>query len=267
MRRTVVIMISKVGTDKAEINIIERKAELAVNIAVSLLESGAEVKRAEESAERVALALGAKSCEVLALISFILLTYDATGGESYTKARRAKGSGVDFTRFEKLNALSRKICEGRLDFFDAEKEFLSANQRTETGKIKPYLLSMTVAFCFALFFGGGVFEAVASAICANTVQLMNSKVGGKIGNRLLFICVTSFLAGAACLSTVAVGLAKNYDAVAIGNIMLLVPGISIVSAARDFIGGDLLSGIMRFAEAVLTALAIAVGFALPSLLL
>ena len=252
--------------DKTDLNVIERKAELAVNIAVSLLESGAEVKRAEESAERVALALGAESCEVLALISFILLTYDAPDGESYTKARRVKGSGADFTRFESLNALSRNICEGRLDFESAEREFLNANQRTETGRIKPYLLSMTVAFCFALFFGGGIREALSSAICANTVQIMNSKAGGRIGNRLLFICITSFLAGASCLGTVIIGLARNYDTVAIGNIMLLVPGISIVSAARDFIGGDLLSGIMRFAESVLTALAIAVGFALPSLL-
>ncbi len=249
------------------LNIIERKAELAINIAVSLLESGAEVKRAEESAERVAIALGAKSCEVLALISFMLLTYDDPSGESFTKARMVKGGGADFTRFEKLNALSRRICEGKTDFYSAEEEFLIANQRTEVKSVKLYLLSMTVAFCFALFFGGGLPEAFSSALCANTVQFMNSKGGGRIGNRLLFVCITSFVAGAACLSTVKIGLARNYDTVAIGNIMLLVPGISLVSAARDFIGGDLLSGIMRFAESVLTALAIAVGFALPSLLL
>ena len=96
---------------------------------------------------------------------------------------------------------------------------------------------------------------------------MREKVGRRIENKLLFTCVTSFVAGLTCLLTVKSGLAGNYDAVAIGNIMLLVPGISIVSAARDFMGGDLLSGIMRFAESVLAALAIAVGFALPSLLI
>ncbi len=249
------------------LNIIERKAELAINIAVSLLESGAEVKRAEESAERIAIALGARSCEVLALISFILLTYDAPEGESYTKARRIKGGAVDFTKFERLNSLSRKICEGKVGLEEAEAEFLTVNRRTKAKSVKLYLLSMTVAFCFALFFGGGITEAISSALCANTVQLMNSKAGGRIENRLLFICITSFVAGAACLCTVKIGLARNYDTVAIGNIMLLVPGISLVSAARDFIGGDLLSGIMRFAESVLTALSIAVGFALPSLLL
>ena len=247
-------------------DITERKAELAINIGVSLLECGAEVKRAEESAERVALALGAESCEVFALVSFILLTFDSSDGESFTKSKKVKNGGADFSRFERLNALSRKICEKKMDFQKAEEEFLIANRKTEMKTSTLYLLSMAVAFCFALFFGGGLPEAFSSAISSNTVQLMNIKAGGKIENRLLFICVTSFVAGAACLFTVKLGMARNYDAVAIGNIMLLVPGISLVSAARDFIGGDLLSGIMRFAESVLTALAIAIGFALPSLL-
>ena len=249
------------------INIIERKASLAVNIGGALLECGAEVKRAEESAEKVAFALGAKSCEVLTLVSFILLTYYSESGESITKSKKVRGSGADFLRFERLNSISRRICEGKLTLDAAETEFMGACVETKAGRKRVYFLSMTVAFCFALFFGGGVAEAVASALSANTVQLMREKVGRRMENKLLFTCVTSFVAGLTCLFTVKSGLAGNYDAVAIGNIMLLVPGISIVSAARDFMGGDLLSGIMRFAESVLTALAIAVGFALPSLLI
>jgi uncharacterized membrane protein YjjP (DUF1212 family) len=248
-------------------NIIERKASLAVNIGVSLLECGAEVKRAEESAEKVALSLGAKSCEVLTLVSFILLTYYSESGESITKSRSVRGGGVDFFRFERLNALSRDICGGKIDFEDAEKEFIKANKGTVIKKSRLYILSMTVAFCFALFFGGGISEALSSALCANTVQMMNLNFGNRRRNKLLFTCVTSFVAGISCLSAVKIGMAADYDTVAMGNIMLLVPGISIVSAARDFIGGDLLSGIIRFAESVLSALAIAVGFALPSLLL
>ena len=248
-------------------DITDRKAELAINVALSLLESGGEVKRAEESAERIAIALGAKSCEVMALLSFILIVYDAPNGESITKAKKVRGGGADFSRFERLNELSRKICDGRIDFEQAEKEFITVNLKTEIGKGKLYLLSMVVAFSFAIYFGGGISEAFSSAICSCTVQMMNLRFGGRRGNKLLFTCVTSFVAGISCLWTVKIGIAANYDTVAIGNIMLLVPGISLVSSARDFIGGDLLSGIMRFAESVLTALAIAVGFALPSLLL
>lgn len=259
--------ITVYGRVEMEAFAIERRAMLAINVGVSLLESGAEVKRAKESARRIALALGAERCEVLALGSFMILTFFSQDGQSCTKAKRVNDGGADFYKFERLNALSRKICTGRLCFCEAETEFKAVNVRTEVSTARLYLLSMAVAFCFALFFGGGIAEAFSSAICALTVQFLSLRGGGKPENRLISVCVTSLVAGAACLIAVKLGPATNYDAVAIGNIMLLVPGISFMSAARDFIGGETLSGMVRFAEAVLTALAIAVGFALPSLLI
>ncbi|MFR7936702.1 MAG: threonine/serine exporter family protein, partial [Clostridium perfringens] len=45
----------------------------------------------------------------------------------------------------------------------------------------------------------------------------------------------------------------------IGSIMLLVPGLSITNAIRDTIAGDLISGLIRAAEAFLVAISIAVG--------
>ncbi|MCT7823800.1 MAG: threonine/serine exporter family protein, partial [Lactobacillus crispatus] len=42
----------------------------------------------------------------------------------------------------------------------------------------------------------------------------------------------------------------------------LVPGLAITNALRDLFMGDLLSGIMRMCEAVLTALALGGGVAL-----
>ena len=41
--------------------------------------------------------------------------------------------------------------------------------------------------------------------------------------------------------------------------MLLVPGLAITNAIRDTISGDLLSGVIRAAEAFLVAVSIAVG--------
>ena len=47
----------------------------------------------------------------------------------------------------------------------------------------------------------------------------------------------------------------------IGTIMLLVPGLTVGNALRDMIDGDLLAGLLQLAEAVLCALAIALGCA------
>ena len=51
------------------------------------------------------------------------------------------------------------------------------------------------------------------------------------------------------------------DKVVIGNIMLLIPGIALTTSLRDMINGDTISGLLGLSEAVLKALAIAIGFA------
>jgi len=52
----------------------------------------------------------------------------------------------------------------------------------------------------------------------------------------------------------------------IGNIMLLIPGIAFTTALRDIINGDTLSGLLGLCEAILRALAVAIGFAVVLLL-
>ena len=51
------------------------------------------------------------------------------------------------------------------------------------------------------------------------------------------------------------------DSIVIGNVMLLIPGLALTSALRDIIGGDLITGSLVMIEAVLKAVAIAIGFA------
>jgi len=44
--------------------------------------------------------------------------------------------------------------------------------------------------------------------------------------------------------------------------MLLIPGMSIGSAMKDLMSGNLIAGILQLTEAVITALAITIGFAI-----
>ncbi len=60
-------------------------------------------------------------------------------------------------------------------------------------------------------------------------------------------------------------LAKDYfdllrvDKIIIGSIMPLVPGVAITNALRDSISGDFVSGMSKLSEAVIIAVAIAIG--------
>ena len=60
------------------------------------------------------------------------------------------------------------------------------------------------------------------------------------------------------------GLADSVEMVSIGNVMLLIPGIMLTNSLRDMFGGDTITGGIRFIEATLVAVMIALGFSASS---
>ena len=57
------------------------------------------------------------------------------------------------------------------------------------------------------------------------------------------------------------GIGNSPEKIMIGNIMLLIPGIAFTTSLRDLINGDTISGLIGLIEAIVKAIAIAIGFA------
>ena len=55
------------------------------------------------------------------------------------------------------------------------------------------------------------------------------------------------------------GLKVQFDRIIIGGIILLMPGVALVTAIRDLFNGDYLSGSIRLMDALLTGVCIAIG--------
>ena len=58
-----------------------------------------------------------------------------------------------------------------------------------------------------------------------------------------------------------IGMIDSVDKVNMGNIMLLIPGLAMVNAIKDLVSGEMLSGLLRLTQAIVQALAVALGFA------
>ena len=69
----------------------------------------------------------------------------------------------------------------------------------------------------------------------------------------------SAVVAAIVLFSVRLGLCGHSDKIIIGTLMNLVPGVALTNSIRDIIGGDLLAGITKLTEALMTAVAIALG--------
>ena len=65
---------------------------------------------------------------------------------------------------------------------------------------------------------------------------------------------------------VKIGFGNETSKIIIGGIMLLIPGVALTNSIRDVISGDIVSGMLRFAEAMIIALAIAAGYILVSVI-
>jgi uncharacterized membrane protein YjjP (DUF1212 family) len=126
-----------------------------------------------------------------------------------------------------------------------------------------YFLS---SFAFSLFFGGSLVDALLSGAIGMVIRLLLLAAGRLlvpgIAANLLCAIAGGFLAHGFSW----MGIPCSPDQIAIGDIMLLVPGIPMTNAVRDMFTGDTISGLLRFTESALISLALAWGFALPSLL-
>ena len=83
---------------------------------------------------------------------------------------------------------------------------------------------------------------------------------------LFIMCnvVASFLLSFASILLVRNGFGMDANKIIIGNIMLLIPGVALTNSLRDVVSGDTMSGLLRFLEAVILAMAIAAGYILAS---
>ena len=79
-------------------------------------------------------------------------------------------------------------------------------------------------------------------------------------NGMVRSLISSFAAGVLSVLCVTVGFGDNVDKIIIGTIMLEIPGLSFGNALRDLLCGDTLAGTMRFIQAILQALMIALGY-------
>ena len=66
---------------------------------------------------------------------------------------------------------------------------------------------------------------------------------------------------------VKVGFGAHYDAISLGNIMLLIPGIAMTNSIHDMFVGDMISGVSRFFQSLVIAFIVTFGFTLAGMLL
>lgn len=236
-----------------------------LDIGEQMLISGAEISRVEDSICRICKAYQAKRVDVFCITSNILLTVHLEDGSTLTQSRRVFRYSTNLNKLDKLNNLSRHLCNYTPELSYICEELEKINKDQPYGPYVQYMIYALIAGAFTIFFGGNLADALVSAGIAILLKLLINLVQVVDKNPLVINIFCSFVVGMLAIFAVNRGLGSNLEKIIIGNIMLMIPGVALTNSIRDMISGDTMSGLLRLCEAILLALSISVGFALATL--
>ena len=236
---------------------------LSLDIGERMLKCGAEISRVEETIGYILDGYGIKYKEIFAMNSLIIVTIRKED-ESYTESRRIMHIDKDLYQLEKLNELSRSICNENISRKEVLKKIDSYKGKY---KVMPIIGGMIAAPAFTLFFGGNYKDAAISLLIALVLCVYNQFMSHTHINTLINSFISSFIIGITSILLVKIGLADNFDKIIIGNIMLLIPGLSMFISINDIFKGDTMSGLGRFTEGLFLALVVGAGVGLSLIML
>lgn len=243
---------------KAEIN-REELLECTLELGKCMVQSGAEVRRVEDTITRIAHAYGAVSSEVFSITALVLATVKWKDGTRLTQSKRIEGFGTNLRKLEQYNALARYICQKKPCVGEIQsrmKEITKSKKRTWVDAVG-YMIS---AGAFAVFFGGTFTDGIAAAILGLFVFFFDIFLTGALANKIVYTLFACMATGWLAILSVQVGLGDNLDKIMVGDIMLFIPTLALCNSLKDMLHGDILTGMYRSVEAVLIAAAIAGGF-------
>ena len=233
--------------------------DLATDLGYELAMSGAETFRIEESITRVLASYGVQA-EAFAIPNYLVVSIITDSGKPITRMRRIGQHGNDLDSVEKFNGLSRALCNRKPEpKVGLEWLKMVKSQKIFYSRPVVYLGNFLGALGFALFFGGNWTDGICAGICGLLVGFITQFLEDMKANHFFRTIAAAFSMSLLAYIMSAMEIAPNVDAVVIGTLMLLVPGLLFTNAMRDIIYGDTNSGVNRIVQVLLIAVALALG--------
>lgn len=239
-------------------NKYEKKRVLALALFAGelMLKNGAETYRAEDTITRICQSRGLGSISAFVTPTVIIVGDDRSDGYSFVKSISQRTTNLE--KVSLVNELSRKFVNQELTVDEAYKELKSISVSKSYNKAIRLLCCGLASSMFGYLFGGNIMDMLSGFIIAMIATEIGIVLGNYEVNLFLSNALCSIAIGILALLFYNLGLGDNLDMVIASSIMPLLPGFSLTNGIRDFIAGDLISGVSRAFEAIMIAAAIAV---------
>lgn len=238
-----------------------------LDIGESMLISGAENYRIEDSLYRMCRSYGFVKYDVFVIPSNIQITVETENGDIITQVRHIENADIDFDQLDYMNNLCRYVCSHTPDEEELQKKYQEVKNRPPQHPAAKYFAGIMGGTGFAVFFGCNFKDAIVAVIVSLMIVIVGKWLEKREGNLFVYNTILSFLSEVIIVLSVRNGFADHPERIMIGIVMLLISGLSTTNGIREILQKDYISGFINIMNSILGAAGIAVGTALAMLML
>ena len=128
-----------------------------------IMENGGETCRVEETVLRMGHAFGFREVECFAVPSGLFVSYRKSDGTIETAVKRIRRKGIDLTRIDEVNAISRHLEQEKMSCQEVLSQLKAVERRPS--RLSPLQMAGAAAMSTAgwsLMFGGGAWDTVTA---------------------------------------------------------------------------------------------------------
>lgn len=237
----------------------DRLAILVANVAKQLVRSGAEIYRAEDTGRRIcARYKNIEYINIYATYNLVMVSFSLSG-EEFSTMRTFHGVDYNLEKVAKINEFSRKFTSEGISIEEGlkiiENIYLEDNE-------KMLHMALFAAFGSAFLivnFNGGIEDFIITLIAAFIGELSFIRISKRGIPIFINTIIGCLIASSICHIIMKLGLGTSIDIVVMGSIMPFLPGVSFTNSVRDFLSGEVESGLLALVQSLIIAAGMALG--------
>lgn len=222
------------------------------------MKNGGETYRTEETMTRIAVAAGMDDVNSSATPTSIILSFRCQG-QDHTRMIRTPKRTTNMNKITLVNDVSRRYVGGDITLAEAYRSLREIDQQKPN--YPPWIKHIAAAIAsgsFSMLSGGEWYHFLPTAIAGLTVYGSIEQLEKFVHIKFFTEFAAALLGGMVSLLLVTLFPLLNISSLIIGAMIPLFPGVAITNSLRDLMAGDLVAGVSRGVEAMLTAVSVAV---------
>lgn len=224
-----------------------------------MIQGGSEMYRVEDTMLRISKNAGIEGSRCFTTPTGIFMSL---GPHSYTQITQVKDRNINLEIVDRVNDLSRQFAAGKITIKQLQQKLQEVSDGTPNFPVWMQIIGATVLSCTLMVLFMNDYDWIdfpAAALVGGLGYALFLWIKRYTSIRFISEVVTAIFMGSVAICLYKIYPKFSVDNILIGSLMTLVPGVAFTNALRDLFGGDILSGLVRATEAVLTAVALGGG--------